>query len=212
MKSLKLCFESLLDDEDIFYGTNSDKKVIESWIKDNYAITGKLTISDDFVVDCDGEVEVKNENITSLTNGLFMWNNVGGCFNCSYCKKLTSLDGSPKKVNMGYYCNGCNSLTSLEGAPEKIGRNFYCDDCKKLTSLKGSPKKVTGDFVCSGCNKLTTLEGAPEAVGGSFNCRKCSNLKTLEGAPEKIGRGFWCSDCPKLTITDSDREKYKIEN
>ena len=36
--------ESLLDDEYKFYGANSDKKMVESWIRDNYKIDGKLTI------------------------------------------------------------------------------------------------------------------------------------------------------------------------
>ena len=56
MKSIKNYIEtslneSLLDDEDIFYGANSDKKVIESWIRNNYRIYGNLTISNDLVVE-----------------------------------------------------------------------------------------------------------------------------------------------------------------
>ena len=77
MKSLKLHFESLLDDDDIFY---DPKKEIENWIRNNYNITGNLTISDDFVVDCSGRVYIRNKSITSLTNGLFRWRNVGKDF------------------------------------------------------------------------------------------------------------------------------------
>ena len=90
MKSLKLHFESLLDDNDVFYDPENDKKVIENWIKDNYRFSGKLTISDDFVVDCTGIVSVKNKAITSLTNGLFRWGKVDGNFTCSFAQ-ITSL-------------------------------------------------------------------------------------------------------------------------
>ena len=71
MKSLKLHFESLLDDDDIFLDSGNEKKLVKEWIKDNYKINGNLTISDDLVVDCSGNVEVKNKSITSLTNRIF---------------------------------------------------------------------------------------------------------------------------------------------
>ena len=67
MKSLKLCFESLLDDEDIFLDPKNDKKVIEEWIRNNYKITGKLIISDDFVVDCKGSV-YRNFRLETMMN------------------------------------------------------------------------------------------------------------------------------------------------
>ena len=53
--------ESLLDDDDKFYGSNSDKKIIEGWIHDNYRVTGELTISDDFAVNCTGHIVIKNK-------------------------------------------------------------------------------------------------------------------------------------------------------
>ena len=126
MKSLKLHFESLLDDDDEFYGIEHDKKVIENWIESNYNIKGKLTIADGFVVNCSGDVGVKNKSITSLTNGLFRWRN----------------------VEKSFWCSGCKNLTSLEGGPEEVGRDFYCYDCEKLTSLKGAPKEIGNNFSC----------------------------------------------------------------
>ena len=121
MKSLKLYFESLLDDDDIYLDPENDKKVIEEWIKDNYNFSGKLTISDDLVVDCDKYVYVKNRYITSLTNGLFRWGYVGDGFNCSYCKNLTSLKGAPKEVGIGFDCYECPNLHSLDGIGEVEG-------------------------------------------------------------------------------------------
>ena len=110
MKSLKFHFESLLDDDDVFFDPANDKKYIEEWIRNNYNIVGKLTISDDFVVNSDRYVYVVNKNITSLTNNLFRWGNLDGSFDCS----------------------GCHNLKSLKGAPEKLKGNLTCLSCKNL--------------------------------------------------------------------------------
>ena len=223
----------LLSTDDIFYDQINDKRVIEEWIKSNYNIYGDLTISDDFVVNCAGEVNVNNKSITSLTNDLFRWGKVDGMFNCSSCENITTLEGSPKIVGGSFYCGSCKNLTSLEGAPEKVcggfscsrcdkltslegapkevGKNFYCSYCDNLISLEGAPKVVGDDFLCHCCNNLKTLKGGPEKVGKDFNCIMCNNLRTLKGAPEVV-RGLACYNCKNLTITDSDRKKYKICN
>ena len=120
MKSLKLYFESILDDDDIFLDPENDKKVVEEWINENYNIYhGDLIISDDFIASCDGQIDVKNKSIEHLTNGLFRWGKIGNDFNCAYC----------------------NNLISLEGAPEKVGGNFYCSYCVNLTDISRLPKK-----------------------------------------------------------------------
>ena len=80
-----LHFESILADDDIFLDPENDKKVVEEWIKDNYTITGNLTISKDFTVDCTGGVTVDNKSIESLTNGMFRWGKVETYFDCGVC-------------------------------------------------------------------------------------------------------------------------------
>ena len=147
-------FESLLDDDDIFLDPENDKNVIEDWIKNNYIITGKLTV-DGLAVNCTGDVTVKNALITSLTNG-FKWDKVGGDFDCSYCENIRSLKGAPKEVGRNFYCSDCDNLTSLEGAPEYVGGCFDCNGCKKLASLEGAPKEVDEYFDCDGCENLNS--------------------------------------------------------
>ena len=154
MKHIKIYLESLLDDDDIFLGRENDKKVIECWIRDNYTIHGKLTISDDFVVDCSSHVIVKNKSITSLTNGLFRWGEVGGNFVCQYCNNLKSLEGAPKKVGGIFVCQCCNNLKTLKGAPDYVRRDFYCTGCVGLESLEWAPVNVGGNFYCDGCKNL----------------------------------------------------------
>ena len=211
MKSLSTCFESILDDDDIFLDPENDKKVIEEWIKNNYRFSSKLTISDDFVVDCNGNVGVyvKSRNIESLTNGLFRWGNVEGNFTCSFTS-ITSLEGAPEKVGGNFDCSDCAKLKSLEGAPKKTGKDFCCNYCDSLKTLEGSPERVGRNFVCSDCDKLKSLEGAPKEVGNNFHCQECNNLKTLKGAPEKVGNKIFCVNSNNIKITDSDRKKYKI--
>ena len=179
--------ESLIVDDDVFYGA-IDKKIIESWIRDNYRIYGKLSISDDLVVDCNNTVKIKNKSITALTNGLFRWGYVGENFVCNYCTKLKTLEGAPEKVGKCFDCGRCDKLETLQGAPEYVGEYFYCSDCVNLKSL----------------------EGVPKIVGTSFFCEHCIKLKTLKGAPEKIEANFECKRCKNLKITDSDRKKYII--
>ena len=123
MKPLSACFESLLDDDDAFYDPENDKKAIEDWIKDNYKVTGKLTI-DGLTVNCIGNVLVKTKPAHIPTNGLFKWGKVSGNFACSYNYQLESLEGVPEEVGGNFVCQYCNNLKTLEGAPKKVGGSF----------------------------------------------------------------------------------------
>ena len=211
MKSLR---ESLLDN-DLVDKTDEIiiKNEIEEFLKANYNCRGSIKISekpnkdDLYEVSSNSVVEVKNKNIISLTNGMFIWTTVDGGFYCNNCKFLKSLEGAPKKVGGGFYCYSCIYLESLEGAPEKVELSFSCNDCYSLTSLKGSPKEVGEGFYCSYCKSLTSLEGAPEKVGGTFYCSGCISLKSLVGAPKKIGESFYCYKCKSLKSLEGAPKK-----
>ena len=155
MKSLK---ESLLDDD---LDTSFDKNIkaeIKKFLKLNYKGHSNCKISREpnqygkYEVSSTKDIDVISKNITSLTNGMFIWATVDVYFRVVSCNSLKSLEGAPKKVGRHFYCFNCNSLTSLEGAPKEIGGGFYCDFSKSLKSLEGAPKEVGGDFYCSGCN------------------------------------------------------------
>ena len=126
MKTLKEHInESLLDDFDTISAssvTDIDiKKEIKQFLKDNYKKLSNFKISRKpnndgyYEVDCSKckDIEVGNKNITSLTNNLFIFVNVYGSFDCSYCKNLTSLKNAPKEVGGTFNCSFCNNLTSL---------------------------------------------------------------------------------------------------
>lgn len=116
-----------------------DKKTITDFIKDNYDCGGKLFIKfiedNKYEVSCLGYVRVKLSKlreIESLTNGMFVWNEVKGDFSCGYCVKLKSLEGCPKEVKGNFYCNGCSTIKSLKGCPKKVIGDFNCMDCDYL--------------------------------------------------------------------------------
>ena len=193
MKTLR---ESLLDDDLINKTDKMIRDEIKAFLKANYKgsikISRKPNTDNKYEVSSTTNIEVKNKNITSLTNGMFMWATVDGYFNCAMCKSLKSLKGAPKEIAYNFNCSHCIGLESLEGAPEKVGGCFYCSMCLFLKSLDGAPKEVNGDFSCNSCDSLTSLEGAPEKVDGNFYCSYCSSVKSLKGAHEIVGRGFYC--------------------
>ena len=118
MKTLDMCFKFILDDDDT-YLSNIDKLIVREWIMTNYHINGDLTISDDLVVDCSGDVSVINEKVESLTNGLFRWGEVGGVFYCDHCENLKSLKGAPKVIGEGLYCGHCDKLKITDSERKK---------------------------------------------------------------------------------------------
>ena len=147
MKSLR---ESLLDGDLVDKMDKSIKDEIKSFLKENYK--GSIKISKEpnkdgkYEVSSTSDIVVINRNITSLTNGMFIWTLINGSFYCSGCKSLKSLEGAPKEVGDDFNCNNCDSLKSLDGAPKKVGGNFFCrackiqftgDDVKKVSNVRG---------------------------------------------------------------------------
>ena len=166
--------ESLLDDEDVLLKDTSDdaiKEMINNFLKDNYKGVCKISkkpINGKYIVDCNGDLIVKNKNITSLTNVYFEFGFVGRDFYCPFCTSLTSLKGAPEKVDGNFSCFDCKSLTSLESAPKEVGENFDCSGCSSLTSLKGAPKEVGEAFYCVGCK----TKFSKKRCGKSIQCKR----------------------------------------
>ena len=209
---MKTLYESLLDSDLVEKTDENLKKDIERFIIDAYGCrTFKISKTPNtdgkYKVSSPNIIKVKNRNITSLTNGLFVWDKVKS-FDCSSCGNLTSLEGAPREVKDHFFCAFCYSLTSLKGAPEKVGKNFNCTECLSLTSLEGAPKEVGEDFTCMWCGKLESLEGAPEKVK-SFDCVSCRSLTSLKGAPKEVGGDFryWRNDECKVSFTEEDIKK-----
>ena len=166
------------------------REMIEKWLKE-YDIQN-YTINDDFIVDVNGDVDLKYKELTEFPEYI-QFGVVTGFFSC-YKNQLTSLRGCPKEIGKFFDCS-YNNLTSLRGAPKKVEDLFDCSN-NQLTTLEGAPKEVGGDFDCR-WNKLTSLEEAPKEIGGNFECSN-NRLISLKGAPKDVGRDFYC-DSNNLT-------------
>ena len=184
MLNMKTLYESLLDDDLIDKTDKIIKDEIKAFLKETYngvmKISKKPNADGKYEVSSTKTITVKNRNITSLTNGMFIWTTVDGSFGISYCDSLKSFEGAPEKVGENFHCSKCNSLESFEGAPKEIGGDFNCTGCNSLKSLEGAPRTINGYFRCYDCNSLTSLEGAPKEVGGYFYCLSCTNRFTIE--------------------------------
>ena len=104
------------------------KELVISFIKDNYHIDGSLEIHGNyngygkFVVDCDGDVVLKNKELTSLTDELFVWGCVDGDFDCS-CSNIECLYGAP-----GYVLNGSSKWVEISGSNETESIKYSCEE------------------------------------------------------------------------------------
>lgn len=195
--------------------TNVNK--ITEWIDKNYDAVRGLKISNTpnrrglYEVDASG-VDLHNKNITSLTNGMFVWNKVG-YFNCKWCHSLKSLEGGPIEVD-DFSCCHCTSLQSLQGAPKKVKGDFECSGCDSLKTLEGGPIGTIGrNYDCSNCSSLKSLQGAPSKVEGDFDCSECGSLVYLTGIPKYVGGDFSCYGSKKefeeYYITQVERVKVE---
>ena len=155
MKNLKnYIIESVFDiDNNIDNIDESIKDQIRQFLNDNFKNASKCKISEKpnkygkFEVSSNGDIEVKNQQITSLTNGSFIWTNINGNFSCDFCDSLKYLEGATKEVSKNFCCDFCKSLKSLEGAPEKVGEDFSCSECGLAFTTKDVKKvsKVGGN-------------------------------------------------------------------
>jgi hypothetical protein len=154
-----------------------DKQEIRRLLKQYFRTTGKITISDEGLIFCKGNVELKT--VIKHERLPVAFDRVDGSFVCDW-NELETLEGAPKRVGKNFSCFG-NQLTTLKGAPQSVPGEFLCGS-NKLTDLEGAPQSVGSHFGCSN-NEFTTLQGAPNSVGGDFYCVYNKKLTTLEGLP-----------------------------
>ena len=144
-KSLK---ESLLDDFDSIERKSVRREDVEEYLQKYYTSRKPFKISSTpnkdgyYEVSTDDKVEVKNTDIPAITNGIFIFTEVGGYFSIRNCKKITTLQGAPKKTGADFICTGCESLKSFDGGPERVQGVIKVDRCGK------SFKKNEVDKIC----------------------------------------------------------------
>jgi hypothetical protein len=135
MKTLKSVLEaSLLDEIDDTLSVSSDdlrREAVKKFIKEYYdvanggaKISAKPNKDDKFEVSARGLTRIKynkRKELTSITNGDFVWTYVTGGFDISYMDNLETLEGMPREIGDSLYLQNCPKLKSLDGFPEKVG-------------------------------------------------------------------------------------------
>ena len=130
---MKTLYESLLGDIDTTLAdncTDTIKNLIKDFLRKNYGnfkfckISSKPNKDGKYIVNSEYAVSVRNPDCTSLTNMYFIFGTVKGNFICSYCPRLTSLEGAPKNVGRDFYCNDC-------------AVKFTKEDVKRVSNVKG---------------------------------------------------------------------------
>lgn len=233
MKNLKDILESsVLGDIDDRINNMDDETIkvtIREFVDRTYfcrqhiAISAKPNKDGKYVLTASAAVNVRDLQIESLTNGMFVWGTVYGSFDCSHCENLKSLEGSPKEVQGYFSCNRCTSLKSLENGPKRVSGPYVCSECDSLESLKGCAPTVNGYFNCARCANLKSLKYSPKQVHDfiasdcfsikdlvgvtqnikhDFTIDRCRNLKSLKGCPENIPGTFSCYACQSLKSLD----------
>jgi hypothetical protein len=229
--------EGILDsiDKQMRTGNTALKNEIKEFLKKTY--NGHTTIKISRNPNKDGvyeiwserSISVKDKSITSLTNGNFIWVEVGGDFSCHGCRNLKSLEGSPKRVNGAFCIDYCSSIKTLEGMPEFIRGIFNCHKVTGIKNLKGIAQEILGGVSFWGCENLVSikeakhseilnlfsvnycimlksLEGCPKMLSGTFSCDGCVSITSLKGCPEHVEGRFMCRGCG-VDFTREDVEK-----
>ena len=118
----------------------------------------------------DGLSLSENYQLTSLEG---VPSHIKGDFDMAFCKKLTSFEHGPEKVDGGVNATW-SGLTSLKGCPKIINRHFDCDSCK-ITEIDDTPEHISEDWNLAN-NQITSLKGIEKLT-------RCDGSIYLSGNP-----------------------------
>ena len=165
-----------------------DKKEIMRLLNWYFRTTGTVTISDEGLVSCTGNVELKRKPKHEKLPVAF--DRVSGYFGC-WGNQLTTLEGAPQSVGGSFSCSG-NQLTSLEHAPKIVGRDFWCNN-NRLKSLEGLPA-IPGTLFLSYRRKLPLLRCLLAQKVEFVPRQRNKKVQNILNKYAKQGRRemFWC--------------------
>ncbi len=147
---------------------------------------------------------VGNKDITEF--GLNFSSNMIS-FDCSGCKKLTSLKGSPQELCGNFNCSGCTSLKNLVGGPKILTgtsrtSQYLCQDCTGLTSLKGVADTIDMRLDMSGCTGIKNMKyfckvKKPRYINAT-GCTSLVSIKDMNYGDGVYPNGFCFNYCTRL--------------
>jgi hypothetical protein len=149
-----------------------------AWCSDN--------IREAWYVNEDGEV-FTNSKTVSLYSGEFEEIPVqfADClmFTLAYNHKLTTLNGSPRRVKHSYAIEKCTSLESLYGGPDFVGGSYLIQSTS-IESLEGSPIEVVGSYRIMNNKKLISVHRITKNIGRNIEIADSPLLRSLDGIPK----------------------------
>jgi len=169
--------------EKTFFPISLPKTIKHVNIAAKYLGLINYSINDDLTVDVDETVDISNKELTIIP---LKFGVVKGNFNCSG-NKLTSLEGSPKKITGSFACAE-NNLMSLKGGPLEVDGSYACM-VNKLKDLDGVAK-IGQSINCSN-NPITTLKHLQKIINGKMVCIQ-SKLKSLKDGPSEVKEELVC--------------------
>jgi hypothetical protein len=128
-------------------------------------------------------------------------------FECLYNDRLTSLSGSPNRVEKVYKIYLCKNVESLHGGPSWVG-GAYIVDGTRIETLEGAPEYVGSEFSISDNTKLVSLEGSPKTLDGIYYCTFNNNLKSTIGISQNIGKRVFITDCRSLVSLEGLNKNF----
>lgn len=210
---------------------------VREFLKANYIgtfkVSNKPNADDLFEVSASiNDILMLNKNATALTNGKFIFTDIGGKKKLNftvYSKKLTDLSGAPRYVS-GEFKIMSPVLKSLKGCENTETHNFMLSGCDKLESLEYCPKVIHHGINISttGINTLkyipesnntyntifldklpniSNLEGLNNKKVTSLDIRDCGSLKSLKGGPQEVLINVYINDCPAFSSLEGFPKK-----
>ena len=209
---------------------------VREFLKTNYIgtfkVSAKPNVDDLFEVSASINDIKLIKNTTSLTNGKFIFTDIGGKKRLNFTvnsDKLTDLSGAPKYIS-GDFIIIAPALKTLKGCENTETHNFMLSRCDKLESLEYCPKvihhriniSITGIKTLKGIpeanntyntiflNKLPNiidLEGLNNKKVTSLDIWECVSLKSLKGGPQKALISVYITDCTAFSSLEGFPKK-----
>ena len=123
-----------------------DKKEILWLLNQHFETTGEVTISDEGLVSCTGNVELKN--MQNFQRFPVSFERVDGSFLC-VGGRLTTLEGAPQRVGGDFDCTLNNLTLSLDGLSSHIEGTVFLNYYPRLPLLRTLAAKEGVMFVTS---------------------------------------------------------------
>lgn len=138
-------------------GKLEDREKLISLAEEYFNCTGIFFVDEKNRVCTNGSVTFENSFEDEFTEFPVQFGRINGSFEITGAKNLSSLKGSPVIVGHNYVIWDCPKITSLEGSPRKIGGQFMLN-CPNLESLMGGPIDIESWDIADWCPKIPQEE------------------------------------------------------